>query len=67
MKRDKREPPWAVKEPTRQLTKYKEEMMRDGGPRHVAVQADAATLAGVHRRFGDFLYAKRDYDAAMAQ
>lgn len=30
-------------------------------------QADAKTLAEVHRHFGDFLYSKRDYDAAAAQ
>ncbi|GAB4818399.1 hypothetical protein N2152v2_005445 [Parachlorella kessleri] len=30
-------------------------------------QADAAVLAGVRRRFGDFLYSKRDYDQAMEQ
>ena len=31
------------------------------------LQADAAVLAGVRRRFGDFLYSKRDYDQAMEQ
>jgi len=28
---------------------------------------DGATLAGIRRQYGDFLYAKRDYDAAMEQ
>ncbi len=30
-------------------------------------QVDGATLAGIRRQYGDFLYAKRDYDAAMEQ
>jgi hypothetical protein len=30
-------------------------------------QADAATLASIRRHYGDFLYAKRDYDQAMEQ
>lgn len=33
----------------------------------VCVQADAATLAGIRRQYGDFLYSKRDYDQAMEQ
>jgi len=32
-----------------------------------APQADPATLAGIRRQYGDFLYAKRDYDQAMEQ
>ncbi|KAL4429983.1 hypothetical protein ABPG77_004353, partial [Micractinium sp. CCAP 211/92] len=32
-----------------------------------AEQADAATLAGIRRQYGDFLYSKRDYDQAMEQ
>lgn len=31
------------------------------------LQVGGATLAGIHRHFGDFLYSKRDYDAAMEQ
>ena len=30
-------------------------------------QAEPRVLAGIHRQYGDFLYAKRDYDAAMEQ
>ena len=30
-------------------------------------QVDGVTLAGIRRQYGDFLYAKRDYDAAMEQ
>lgn len=33
----------------------------------MVLQADAATLAGIHRQYGDFLYSKRDYDQAMEQ
>lgn len=30
-------------------------------------QVDAASLAGIRRAYGDFLYAKRDYEGAMEQ
>jgi hypothetical protein len=33
----------------------------------VSSQADAAAVAEIQRRYGDHLYAKHDYDAAMAQ
>lgn len=46
----------------------------DPSPTHLAAttlylcaQVDGATLAGIRRQYGDFLYAKRDYDAAMEQ
>ncbi len=32
-----------------------------------AQQADAGTVAGIHQRWGDHLYGKGEYDAAMGQ